>query len=228
MRTFLAVAGAAILLIAASLLLLRPTGDQSAAPVEGLPWQIEALPGGDVRVFGLTLAGSTLGDARVRFGEDMELGIVAARGEPGALEAYYQDVTAGTIVGKMVLVGALDPATLGRMREHAVKREYMHATTYRYILDPDDLATAWRARIATITFIPAVSISTETAVARFGAPQERLRSSEQVEHLLYPDKGLDLAIDARGKAVMQYVAPREFARLRAPLENSAASKPERH
>lgn len=227
MRTFLAVAAAAVLLIAASLLLLRPTGDQPAAPVEGLPWQIEALPGGDVHVFGLTLAGSTLGDARVRFGEDMEVGIVAARGEPGALEAYYQNVTAGTIAGKMVLVAALDPVTLKRLREHAVRRQYMHDTTWRYILDPDDLATAWRAPIAAITFIPAVSISAETAVARFGAPQERLRSSEQVEHLLYPAKGLDLALDASGKAVLQYVAPRDFARLRAPLEDSAASKPNR-
>jgi len=227
MKTFLAVTAVAILLIVASLLLLRPSGDRPAAPVEGLPWQIDTLADGSSRVFGLTLAQSTLGDARVRFGEDMELGIVAARGEPGALEAYYQSITAGTIMGKMVLVAKLDPATLERVREHAVKREYMHDTTYRYILDPDDLALAWRAPITAISFVPAARIDEDTALARFGAPQERLHSNDQVEHFLYPDKGLDLAIDARGKAVMQYVAPREFARLRAPLENSTASKPDR-
>ena len=228
MKTFLAVTAVAVLLVVASLLLLRPGGDRPAAPVEGLPWQIESLPGGDARVFGLTLARSTLGDARVRFGEDMELGIVAARGEPGALEAYYQSITAGTILGKMVLVARLDPATLARLREHAVKREYMHDTTYRYILDPADLATAWRAPVTAISFVPAARIDADTVLARFGTPPERLHSSDQVEHFLYPDKGLDLAIDARGKAVMQYVAPREFARLRAPLDHNAASKPERH
>jgi hypothetical protein len=38
-----------------------------------------------------------------------------------------------------------------------------------------------------------------------------------VEHFLYPAKGLDLILDRKGKEVLQYVAPRDFARLREPL-----------
>lgn len=228
MKTFLAIAVVVAILIAA-VLLLRPAGDRPAPPVEDLPWQIETLPDGGSRVFGLTLAQSTIGDARVRFGEDMEIGIVAARGEPGALEAYYNNVIAGMIMGKMILVATLDPAMLTRLRERAIKREYMRNTTYRYILDPDDLALAWRAPIVTITFIPAVSIDAETVLKRFGPPQERLRASEQVEHFLYPDKGLDLVLDAKGKEILQYVAPRAFARLREPLRGGAAtSNPDGH
>lgn len=218
MKKSLAIAVVVAVLVA-TVLLLRPSGDRPPPPVEGLPWQIETLPDGGSKVFGLVLAHSTIGDARVRFGEDMEIGIVAARGEPGALEAYYGNVTAGVIMGKMILVATLDPATLARLRERVIKKEYMRDTTYRYILDPDDLPLAWRAPIATITFIPAVSIDAETALKRFGPPRERLRTGDQVEHFLYPDKGLDLTLDNKGKEILQYVAPREFARLREPLRH---------
>ena len=89
--------------------------------------------------------------------------------------------------------------------------------TRKYILHHDDLALAWRAPIASVTFIPAASLDEQTVLRRFGAPAERIRVDERVEHFLYPDKGLDLALDSKGKEVLQYVAPRQFARLREPL-----------
>ena len=221
MKKSLAIAIVAVIVIA-TILLLHPAGQQPPAPpIEGLPWQIEMLANGDSRVFGLELGHSTIGDARARFGEDMEIGVIAGRGEAGSLEAYYDNVTAGVILGKMILVATLDKTTLERLRDRAIRKQYMHDTTYRYILDPDDLALVWRAPIATITFVPAVSIDAETVLKRFGPPQERLRASDQVEHFLYPDKGLDVALDNKGKEVLQYVAPREFARLREPLMHGA-------
>jgi hypothetical protein len=208
----------AIIAIIAGLMWLRSAGDRPPAPIiEGLPWQIEILPDGGSRVFGLELGRGTLDDARVRFGEDMKIGVVAARGEDGALEAYFDNVTAGVITGKMVLAASIDKSTLAGLRERGVRRKYMNDTTYRYILDPDDLPLALRAPIATITFIPAASIDAQTVLKRFGPPQERLRTDDEVEHFLYPDKGLALTLDGAGKDILQYVAPRDFARLREPL-----------
>ncbi len=217
MKKFLAVAIIAVLVIAA-FLLRRPSGDRTPAPpIDGLPWQIETMANGDSRVFGLELGHSTLDDARVRFGDDLEIGILAGRGEAGSLEVYFNSVTAGVIMGKMILVAALDEPTLAGLRARAIRRKQLDATTYQYILDADDLPLAWHAPIASITFIPAASIDAETVIKRFGTPQERLRSSDQLEHFLYPDKGLDLTLDSKGKEILQYVAPREFARLREPL-----------
>ena len=215
----------AILVIIASFLLWHSASDQlPAPPIEGLPWQVEPLANGDSRVFGLELGRSTLGDARVRFGEDMEIGVIAARGEDEALEVYYKNVTAGVIMGKMVLGASLDKSTLARLRARSIRKKYMNDATYRYILDPIDLPLAWRAPIATITFIPAASIDAETVLKRFGPPQERLRTNDQVEHFLYPDKGLDLTLDNKGKDILQYVAPREFARLREPLRHGGMQR----
>lgn len=209
---------ALIIAAIAAFMLLRPVADRDQArPVEGLPWQIETLTDGSSRVFGLELGRSTLGDARQRFGDGMKLGIVAAKGEEGALEAYFDSVSAGIILGRMILVAALDPTSLARLRERATRRDFMNETTYRYSLDPDDVPLALRAPIAAITFIPAANLDADTVLGRFGQPDERLRVDAHLEHFLYPGKGLDLILDDKGKEVLQYVAPREFARLREPL-----------
>ncbi|HJX17295.1 MAG TPA: hypothetical protein VJ437_03775 [Acidiferrobacterales bacterium] len=209
-----------LLLIAAVIAvstLFRVGENPAVQPLTGLPWQIEILPGGEARVFGLVPGHSTLDEARGRFGMDMQIAVVAAPGEPGSLEAYSSNVTAGVITGKIILLADTDGETVARLRQRAVKTEYMDSTTKKFILHPDDLALAWRAPIAGITFIPSVSLDEKTALARFGVPNERIRVDDRVEHFLYPEKGLDLALDSKGKEVLQYIAPRQFARLREPL-----------
>lgn len=183
-----------------------------------LPWQI-TVQDGVSHVFGLTLERDTLADAARRFGTGMEeLAIIAAPREPGSLEAYYSDVVIGPLTGKLIVVGAMDEATLMRLRRNAVKTENMYSATRRFTLAPTDRAVAERARISSITFIPSVRFDAATAVARFGRPAERVRTDKHTEHLLYPDKGIDVILSDNGKNVLQYVAPRNFARLRAPLE----------
>ncbi len=208
-----------IVIAIAAFLWQRPSSDHEPAPaIVGLPWQIETLANGTTRVLGLELSHSTLADARERFGDAMKIGIVAAQGEDGALEAYYDNVTAGVITGKMILVAELDKATLARLRERATQKVHMNDATYRYLLNREDLLQTMHVPIATITFIPVTNLDADTVLKRFGTPQERLRTSDQLEHYLYPDQGLDVILDDNGKDVLQYVAPREFARLRAPLQ----------
>jgi hypothetical protein len=204
--------------------LYRASENTDAPPLTGLPWQIETQPDGSSTVFGLTLTHSSFDDARTRFGQDLEIAVIATAGETGTLEGYYQNVTAGVLLGKMILVAALDNDTVARFRQRAVKSEYMDGSTRKYTLQRDDLALAGRAPIAGITFIPVVSLDAETVRKRFGAPAERIRVDERVEHFLYPEKGLDLMLDDKGKEVLQYVAPREFARLRDPLLKAQSAK----
>jgi hypothetical protein len=108
-----------------------------------------------------------------------------------------------------------------QMRQRALRVEFMDSTTRKFTLHPDDLTLAYLAPIGSITFIPDAHFDAATAVKHFGAPQVRLRSSETVEHFLYPQKGLDLLLDAQGKEVLQYVAPHQFARLHDPLVKKA-------
>jgi hypothetical protein len=198
----------------------RPAGPDRA--VEGLPWQIEVLPEGRSRVFGLTLGVSSIGEVQRRFGDDGELAIVTAPGEAGALELYYKDVTLGAITGRLIATAELATDELSAMRARAEKVEYMQSSTKKAAVNTDDLPRALGAPLRALAFIPAANLDEAMVMQRFGQPAERIRGSEHTEHFLYPDKGLDLILDAKGKEVLQYVAPARFAELRQPL---LATKP---
>ncbi len=214
-----------LLIVAAAVALpyLRTTKQSGLSKPEGLPWQIETLPEGGSRVFGLTLAKSTIRDARERFGKGMYLAIVASHSELGTLEAFYDEADAGGITGKLALGAVLDDKTVERLKRNAVKTEHLDANALQYLLNADDMPVADQAPIGSITFIPSARFDEKTALERFGTPTERIRTSAHVEHLLYPEKGLDLVLDSRGQEILQYVAPREFARLRDPLVKAATT-----
>lgn len=242
MKTWQVILGAtALSFLAATAIVQAPHGfgKGDAAPALGaapqaggipLPWLITAQPDGRSAALGLTLGhrgqpGSTLADARQRFGLDMQIAIIAAPGEDGSLEAFVDPARAGFIAGKLVITAELTDATatLKTLRERAVKSEFMESTTRKYTLSQADEALALQARIVSLNFIPQASLDADTVLARFGTPAQRLRSNAHQEHFLYPDKGLDVIVDSEGKELLQYVAPHDFERLRAPLIAAASA-----
>lgn len=217
LKSILLFVGIVVALLAAPLLFIANDGKPVDQAPEGMPWQIEALADGYSRVFGLTPGASTLDAAHGRFGADAEVALIVAPGESGSVEAYFERVTAGFVTGRMILTLETTLAEREQMLKRAAKAEYMESTTRRITLADADLQALKKARIAAIAFIPAAQLDEAVVLQRFGAPAERIRSSEHTEHFLYPDKGLDLRLDAKGKELLQYVAPRDFARLRDPL-----------
>jgi hypothetical protein len=182
-----------------------------------LPWQIELLPDGTSKVFGVTLGQSTLGEARERLGDDMELAIIVVAADDHGLEMFYSHYTAGVFSGKLIVAADIGPDTLEQLLDRAVKAEYLESGARKFHVNPDDLPVAYQAAVKSITFIPGIALDEQTALKHFGTPAETIRRSDQVAHLLYPGKGLDLIINKDGKDVLQYVAPRNFAELRDPL-----------
>jgi hypothetical protein len=54
---------------------------------------------------------------------------------------------------------------------------------------------------------------------RFGEPAQVIKESDSaMTHWLYPDKGLDVALDEKGNGVLQYVPPSQFSQLLKPLK----------
>ena len=198
---------------------LFPPGNNqpSQPPGEGLPWQIVPLENGSSRVFGLTLGTSTLNDARKQFGDSPQVAVIGQREEPGSLEAYFESVRLSFLTGKVILTAELSQDMVNAMRQRSIKTDYMESTTRRSTLNAVDLELAMDTPIRAITFIPSINLDEATVLQRFGQPAERIRSSDTAEHFLYPGKGLDIVIDSKGKELLQYVAPKYFARLRDPL-----------
>ncbi len=192
--------------------------EQAKKPVTGLPWQIELMQDGSTKVFGLHIGSSRIADAYGTLGNDMELAIIAASGEAGSLEMYYGHYRAGLLSGKLVLQASTSDELISRWRENAVKSEYMASgTAIKFYLSETDLAEVFQQVITGLTFIPAVNLDEEVILARFGEPERRIVQAG-VEHFIYPAIGLDIALSADAKEVMQYVAPADFQDLIAPLQ----------
>lgn len=193
-------------------------------PNVNLPWQIEADGQGGSRVFGIRPGVSTLAEVRERLGGDMEVAIIAKPDEVGEVEAYYSQVLLGFVQARVILTVDVKPEAVTAMRERALKAEYMESTTRKIRLHPDDLAAVAQMPVKALSVIPSVNLDEATVIQRFGPPGERLPVSEKRVHLLYPDKGLDVVVDAEGKELLQYVAPQQFAMLVEPLKREQSSK----
>ena len=184
-------------------------------PLTGLPWQIDILPNGDTQVFGITPGRTTFAEAAAQLGDDMSLAIIAAPHETGSLEVYYSHHSFGPITGKLILVLDIDHGKLADMQQRA----FQDGGTRRYRPHPDDLPAVYRAPVRTISFIPSFNLDEDIVQARFGTPDEIIQIDAGQQHLLYPDKGLDLILSADGREVLQYLSPGGFAAHRARLQD---------
>ena len=209
----------ALVLLALIVPFFIPGAGQQAGvdPDSNLPWQITADGQGGSHIFGLQPGVSTLGDVRRRLGDEIEVAIIAEPNEIGSLEGYYGQIALGFVLAKMIVTVDVPEEVISAMRERALKAKHMESTTRRITLHPDDLAAVDRAPISAISVIPTVNLEAATVIQRFGEPGERIVVSDKRTHLLYPKLGLDVVVDKDGKELLQYVAPRHFARLRDPL-----------
>lgn len=186
------------------------------------PWSITAH-GDSVSAFGLQLPGSTLADAERRWGEGLQIAVMAETGQPGALEGYVERFEAGGIAGRLLLTTALDDAELLRLQQTAAEREPAGGTLWRYPLRASERQALGATPLAGLSFIPAANLDAQTLRQRFGEPDEVIAPGGRLEHWLYPARGLAIAVDAEGREVLQVVAPADFERrLRAPLKTAAS------
>lgn len=216
-------AAAVVLALAFALPLLHMVRGVVPPSAEGQPWQVQRHGEGS-EVFGLRLPGSTLADAQSRWGDGLQLSVVAERGRPGALEGYVESFDAGGIAGRLVLASAADAATVAQLQAQAARSEALGATALRYWLRGEDRPVALRQAVLGLSFIPSARLQAAVVEQRFGPPAERLKLGATQVHLLYPALGLAITLNAEGRDLLQYVAPAEFeARLRQPLKAAGAA-----
>lgn len=198
----------------------------------GLPWQVETLADGGSRVFGLQPGVDTLDSVQSRLGEDMNVGLIVAGDAPPSLEGFVESLRAGFVTGRLVAAFEADDGWLQRARERAVSSDYGEGgRSRRYTLAADDRRQAGASRLLALAYLPAVKLDAETVRQRFGEPAERITGPQGESQWLYPDRGIAVVLPpeqgeaAKARAVIQYVAPRDFeARLRAPLQAASAPR----
>ena len=160
----------------------------------------------------------TVGEAEQRFGLDAELSLFRAADGKMVVEAFFDNVTLTGLGAKLVLVAGLSDQQLQGIYERGLRIANLGGGARKVTLGPDDVALVRKTPIASLTYLPKAHLDNALVAKRFGEPAERVTEAESgVVHWLYPAKGLDVAVSPDQKEVLQYVAPRDFERLRAPL-----------
>ena len=187
-------------------------------PVTDYPWQIKTTDDGSIKVFNMHLGVSTLGDFIQTYNSEPEISLfVAPQGEK-VIEAYFNSLWIGGVKAKVVLSLQLDTTELDAMYDRGLRISTLGSGTRKVQLHTDDIKQLNHAAITVIIYVPSLNLEPKMLQKRFGEPAQKIiDKNNRAEHWLYPVKGLDIALNDNEKDVMQYVAPRDFDKVIAPL-----------
>lgn len=191
-----------------------------------MPWEVSNTAEGSSRVFNITLGKTTLNEARAALQALPEVTLFLGPDGHDVVEVYFNELNLNGLKAKMVLGFDLSEEVLAGMRERGLRISTQGDGTRRVSLSTDDLIFLGQQVVDNITYLPAINLSEAQLTHRFGEPAERLREASGVLHLLYPQKGLDIAVSENKKEVLQYLPPSRFGELAAPLREHAEVAPE--
>ncbi len=215
--TFLKVLAGTLLALAIGIVVIPGNPPSSEGQ---MPWQVSITETGNTRVFGIELGITPVIEVQKRLRETSEVTLfVSPQGEK-ALEVYFNSADLGGLKAKLVMTVGFTDEELEAIFERGTRISTQGDGSRKVTLAHEDLVRVQHSPIAAITYITRTRLDEEVIVRRFGEPDERIAepdSKEGVVHWLYPAIGLDMARDADGRVVLQYVRPGEFERLRAPL-----------
>lgn len=212
-KVILGVSGLLVALITLALML----PDRTVNSGDTLPWHVTHPAPDTTRVLGVTLGSSTLSDAEQAYQEAAEVSLFRGGDGKMAVEAFFEEVKLNGLKAKIVMTTAVPEQELQGMFDRGLR---MSATGSgkRITLNTDDLARVRKAPISSLSYLPAVHLEETVLSKRFGTPAERIRETRNgTVHWLYPQHGLDITLRGAEKPLLQYVSPKDFESLRAPL-----------
>jgi hypothetical protein len=205
----------ALVVVSISALLLIPS--QPTDTPDTLPWRISHPTPDTSRVFGITLGQTSLGAAETFFKEQTEISLFKTTEGNMLVEAFFDELNFNGLKAKFVLTVAVPAAELPGMFNRGLR---MNSTPSgkRITMTADDLIRVRQLPVSSITYMPTPKLEEDIFTKRFGVPAERIRETKSgAVHWLYPQHGLDITLGGSEKPLLQYVAPKDFDLLRAPL-----------
>jgi hypothetical protein len=211
--------GGVVALIAVSISVLLIAPDNSVNTPDTLPWKITHPTPDTTRVFGITLGLTSLDGAAEAFKGQADIEISLFKPTDGKLgvEAFIEEVNFNGLKAKIVMNIAVPAKELQGMFDRGLR---MNSTPSgkRITLTADDLARVRTLPVSSLTYLPNVRLEEAIIAKRFGEPAQRVRENKtDVIHWLYPQHGLDIVLGGKEKPLLQYVTPKDFELLRAPL-----------
>ncbi len=187
--------------------------------VQTYPWQVNVLADGRTQVFGIILGETVLKEVDVILKSVPKVALFEAK-DKLSLEAYYKNVSLGGLIGSFIITLNVSDKKLNKIKNESSKQKRTENKGKRYDLDKPESDKSKKLLVKNLIYIPTVQLDEKTIINRFGQPayKIKLQTKEIGWHYLYPEKGLDLIYKEEGKEVLQYVLPKNFDLLLAPLQ----------
>ena len=203
----------ALTLLAIGIAILMPGGRQ-VDPNPKLPWMIEVNEDGSSTVFDLTLGKSSIADARKLLDEEGEITLFSKLDGTLTIEVFFERVFLSGLKADWVMTVDLTQVQMRPMYDNGARVSKLGSGEQKVTLRTEDMDAVAAAPIRHITYLPVADLEAELIESRFGTPTRRITEAKTgVSHWLYPEKGLDIAVDPERKEVFQYVAPKDFQQL---------------
>lgn len=191
-----------------------------------LPWQVEAAPDGQTsRVFGVTLGESLLSDLREKFRLFPSLGLFVQPDGSRTLEAYFGSVKLGPFEANLVAILDADQAIVDRIVADGVSNKPMPSGARRLELSEANTKAALALPVRELSYVPRARYDAEIVLRRFGEPEQRLPALDGRQYWLYPDMGLVLMLNDKGRDMLHYSPPADFASVRDRLLRGEGLEP---
>jgi hypothetical protein len=188
-------------------------------PIEktDFPWHIEHPTAGGLRIFGLTLGESNTEDADNAFGEKAEPSLFKSPSGDLVMEMFFEEVRPAGLKAKLVMVIDVSDTDIHAMYERGARMSST-GSGKKITLATEDLLRVRQMPIASLTYMPSIKIDEATFIKRFGQPAQRIKEKKSgTIHWLYPQHGVDIAMSATDKPILQYISPKNFEKLSRPL-----------
>lgn len=182
------------------------------------PWQATPVGNGNSRVFGIELGKATFADVKALMGRFYDAAVFENKDGRLSLEMFYKEVTLGGLTAKFVFTLNASEKTLQMLKGRSLRKEALKSGVIKYTVAMNDNDKLMPLKISAITYMPITDLDEEIVTKRFGIPAEKIRTHKSSQHWLYPEKGLDVIINAVGKDVLEFVPPKEFDKLVRPLK----------
>ncbi len=218
-NVFATVLVGSLLLLAIALFIPGGTPD----PDPKLPWKISVDAEGNSTVFGLTLGQSTLADGQQMISDIGEVDLLITEDGSKTVEAYFNGIFLNGLKADFVFTLELDEQALEEMYQRGLQLSTLESGIRKVDLTQEDLDIAAKAPIIHITYLPKTDLEEQLITNLFGEPYLIVHEPDSsISHWLYPDIGLDIAVDPERKEVFQYIAPAKFGLISEPLKQAAA------
>lgn len=139
------------------------------------------------------------------------------------LELYFRETEVGKFTGRIIISLITSTQDMQAILKNAGSAKRLPDHRLKYSILDTESSKMSHFKIGHIAFIPtAINLDESIITNKFGTPNQILKEASaegEITHYLYPQKGVEVAVDTQNRAVIQYVLPNDFdTRVVLPLQ----------